>query len=97
MDIYICIYAFVCHMSIWFAGKTSSKPGSYAKHYYIWTLSDTSNYFLVISPQLKFRVLSLRETKLYWVVYVYQTNVSPEFSQHWMPKILALWKYTIGI
>lgn len=64
---------------------------------YIWTLSDTSNYFLVISPQLKFRVLSLSETKLYWVVYVYQTNVSPEFSQHWMPKILALWKYTIGI
>lgn len=64
---------------------------------YIWMLSDTSNYFLVISPQLKFSVLSLSETKLYWVVYVYQTNVSPEFSQHWLPKILALWKYTICI
>lgn len=30
---YIFIYAFVCYISIWFAGETLSKPGSYAKHY----------------------------------------------------------------
>lgn len=54
---------------------------------YIWMLSDTSNYFLVISPQLKFSVLSLRlsytELFMYTKLMFHQNFLNIECQKFW--------------
>lgn len=65
------ICAFICHISILLCWRDISKSDFYAKHYVhlnvIKHFKLFSNYFPIV--------------KIYgFVTYVYQTNVSPEFS-----------------